>query len=301
MSETDMKVFDFEFDAGLDELAASQQDEDMSELFLDNEEGRTEFLPPDAENIPVIENAVKQDSTEYAKRPAEERTRELFSQMKAQKSILMGIVDFARTPCTTDQLEQRGDQLREARFSVYTTSNICAMMEIAGALERVTEDGQPYATVEIEPNIVTIDGEEYYEPSTPPAIHWRSTAAGLAMLDDDCSERIDALFEDEAEFLPIYKRVLTMAAADEGTTMDDLSAAVDENPLIAKPRRYYVQHFTEFLENRNAVAWQGSVWKTTDTGTAALEKLADVADDYTAPVRTEDMARSAAESDGINW
>ena len=42
--------------------------------FLPNEEGRTEFLAPDPDRVPVITNAVDRDSSSYAERPAEDRT-----------------------------------------------------------------------------------------------------------------------------------------------------------------------------------------------------------------------------------
>lgn len=291
-------VFNFAFDPELDEFSGGE-DASQDGLFLPNEEGRTEFLPPDPEKVPVIESAVKQDTPEYAARPAEERTRELFSQMKSQRNILRGILDAARTPCSTAGVEQAVEPLREKKFSIYSTANICAMLETAGALERVHEDGTAYA-YDPQPEIVMVDGEEYYEPAVAPVVCWQATEAGLAVVDEDDSlERVRLLFEKEAEFLPVYKRVLSMAAADEGVSVAQLSAAVDENPLIADPRRFYVQHFTEMLENREAVEWSGSAWVITATGRAALDELADVEDTYVAP--ETDHPTVATETDGICW
>ncbi len=301
---TDLGVFDFSFDLNLDELSSEDKGsfdvgEDGDGLFLPNEEGRTEFLPPDPSTIPVIENTVKQDAPEYARRPAKDRTRELFSQMKSQRSILRGILDQARTPCSTAHMDEVADSLREKKFSIYSTANICSMLEAAGALDRVHEDGSPYA-YDPQPNIVMVDGEEYYEPAKAPAVCWLTTPAGLAVIDEDDSlDRVRLLFKKEAEFLPIYKRVLTMAADEGGTTMARLSDAVDENPLIAEPRQFYVQHFTELLENRDAVAWSGSAWEITPTGRAALDELADVVDDFVAPEAGRPAV--ATETDGICW
>lgn len=291
-------VFNFAFDPELDELSFEGEASDDG-LFLPNDAGRTEFLPPDPDSIPVIENAVKQDSVEYAKRPAAERTRELFSQMKSQKAILRGMMEAARKPCSTADMDAAVADLRDKKFSIYSTANICAMFEAAGAFERVFEDGSAY-DYEPKPNIVMVDGEEYYEPADAPVICWLATPEGLEVASVDGSlDDIRALFEKESDLLPVYKRVLTLAAADGGATMAYLSAEVDEHPLIADPRRFYVQHFTELLEAREAVAWSGSVWETTEVGRAALAELADVEDTYVAP--ESDSPAVAAETDGICW
>lgn len=291
-------VFNFAFDPELDESFVTDAPS-QDGLFLPNEEGRTEFLAPDPERMPVIENAVKQDSPEYAQRPADERTRELFGQMKSQRAILRGMLDAARTPRSTADIEAAVEPLREKKFSIYSTANICVMMETAGALERVHEDGSPYC-YDPKPDVVMVDGVEYYEPAVAPVVCWRATEAGLAVADaDDSLERVRLLFEKESDLLPVYKRVMSMAAAEEGVSVAQLSAAVDGNPLIAEPRRFYVQHFTEMLENREAIEWSGSAWVITSAGRAALEELADVEDTYVAPETDNPVV--ATETDGVCW
>lgn len=291
-------VFNFAFDPELDELSLEGEATDDG-LFLPNDAGRTEFLPPDPDSIPVIENAIKQDSVEYAKRPAVERTRELFSQLKSQKAILRGMIEAASDPCSTSGMDEAVAGLRDKKFSIYSTANICAMLEAAGAFERVNEDGSAYDYVP-KPNIVMVDGEEYYEPAEAPVVCWKATPAGLEVASVDGSlDDIRALFEKEGDLLPVYKRVLSLVAADGGVTMARLSAEVDGHPLIADPRRFYVQRFTELLEAREAVAWNGEVWEATEVGRAALTELADVEDTYVAP--ENDSPVVAAETDGICW
>lgn len=299
----ELDAFQFAFDPSLDPMGGgmSEEEGDTPGPFTANVEGRSEFLPPDPDRIPKIDHAVKQDTEEYASRPAIERTRQLFEQLKSQRSILVGMIEAARTPASTDEIEQAVEDLRERRFTMYSTANLCSMLETAGAFERVTKDGVAYGEVTVEPDIVVEDGEEYWVPSRPPMVCWIATDAAFEACDAaGFQDKLEALFDEEAELLPIYKRVLSMAAASGGTTMAQLSAAIDSNPLIAEPRTFFVQHFIEGLERCAAVEWSGSAWDATAFGKAALVDLADVEDDF----ESDEMAKTgqvAAESDGIRW
>ncbi len=303
---TSLGGFDFSFDLSMDPtgnaMAMPQSEPDQSELFLTNTEGRTEFLAPDPDKVPVIENAVKQDSAEYAKRPAIERTRELFSQMRPQRTVLLGIINAAHEPLSMDDVHKVTENLQQKKFSVYTPSNLCTMLEIAGAINRVTADGEPYALHASKPDIVIEDGEEYYVPTTPEKVHWLATEAGAnAAVEDNPDERLQELFESETDLLPIYKRVLTTAKATDGVEMDELSVQVDGNPLISTPRRFYVQHFVEALERCDALVWNAQAWTITDMGERALELLSDVIDDYEPPADAVPLRAMPTETDGINW
>lgn len=298
-------AFDFTFDAGLDfmdEAFGANESPDQSGLFLPNTEGRTEFLPPDPDRVPVVENMVQQDAPEYAQRPAEERTRELLGQMRPHRAILLGILDAARTPFPMDKVAEFIEEAHEQKFSVYTPSNLCTMLEVAGALKRVGADGSPYEVGEVRPDIAVIEGEEYWVPTYPPKVYWLATDAGLQMVDeDDPAKRIARLFERESDLLVLHKRILTLSSAGEGVSVVDLSVAVDDDPLISEPRRFYVQHFVEELERCGALTWSGSAWKTTEVGFRALEELADVVDDYQVPEGNADRASVPTETTGISW
>ncbi len=312
----DLDGFKFEFDPEYDIFgdAIGGDDEglytDMDSVpgadpgvFLPNTEGRTEFLPPDADRVPTIDHALKQNTPEYAARPAIDRTRELFAYMYPHRMTLYGVLEAAKEPIKNSDMEERIEQIREHKFSVYAPTNLCTMLETAGALQSVTEDGEPYVRTNPQPDIVVEDGEEYYVPTTPAPIYWQATEAGTQVLEErDPAKNLKKQLDADAEFLGIYKRVMRMAATDEGTTMGALSAAVDKDPLISKPqRRFFVQHFVEALERCEAIAWNGKTWKLTELGMKTYqEDLTDTPEtDYEPDISKK--AEVSTETQGIRW
>ena len=304
MADFDLKNFSFSLEDGTfnfgEEPTTMDEVGNDPGIFLPNTEGRTEFLPPDPDRVPQMP-AVDQATPEYAARPAEERIRELFNNMNPHRRVLYGVLRALREPVGNDQVGSVIDALRAHKFSVYSTSNICTMLETAGAVRRVLEDGTPYEDFKPEPKIVVEDGVEYWQAVPAPMPYWQITEAGQAQLDSyHPIEKLEATFAEEAEYLTLYKRVLTLCAADEGVSMKQMSAAVDSDPLVAtEPRNYFVQHFVEALERGEAVAWNGKAWKITEMGRQALaENLADVVDSYVVPTGAQP---AQTESDGVNW
>ena len=304
MSAPDLSAFNFSFDPTLDTWAVQERDDelDSSEIFLPNVEGTSEFLPPDPDKIPVIEASVNQYDPAYAARPAEERTRELFGQMRPHRLALMGILETAAEPTSTAAVRAALEKSGRVKFSVYSPSNFCTMLEVAGALDRVNAEGEPYGDVRPEPAIVEIDDVQYYEPGVAPTVYWKTTPAGAAILaEDDPAERIERLFDREPEYLPVYKRILAMASEPAGTSMALMSVAVDTDPNVSEDRRFYVQHFVESLERAGAFAWEDGAWHTTEAGAAALAgALADIVDDYEIPA-LEDVVELPTTTNGVNW
>ena len=265
---------------------------------------RNQYEPLDPEKMPQID-AVKQDTPEYAARPAEERTHELLAYMRPHRASLLGMLRAAVEPVSNTQMTDVAEALRKRKFSVYSAANLCTMLETAGALERVTANGTPYAQMKPEPDIVVVDGEEYYQPVPAPEVHWVATDAGQGLLDeDDPIGRLEVQFERDEGLLPIYKQVLHIAR--DGASMATFSAKVDANPDIANPRRFFVQHFVESLERCDAMAWDGEQWVITDIGEQVLETM--LADVEAAP-EFEPSERSAptdgavvpTETQGVNW
>lgn len=305
MADFDLKDFSFSmedgtFNFGGEEPTSMDEVGNDPGIFLPNKEGRTEFLPPDPERVPKVP-AVDQAASEYAARPAKERIIELFNNMNPHRRVLYGVLRALHDPVSNDEVGDVVDALRAHKFSVYSPSNVCTMLETAGAVRRVLEDGAPYDQFEPQPEIVVEDGVEYWQAVPSPMPYWQITEEGQAHLDAyHPIEKIQATFASEPEYLVLYKRVLAMCGTDEGVTMKQLSAAVDNDPLVAtEPRSFFVQHFVEGLERGEAVAWNGKAWKITEIGCQALaEELADVVDDYEMPA---DAQPAQTESDGVNW
>ena len=210
-------------------------------------------------------------------RPAEERTADLLASMAPRRKVLLSILAHCFEPRPVAQVNALVDELQQNNFSVYSAANLCALLEKAGALERVTADGQPADDVESEPRVVVVDGVEYLEAGDPVEVCWLATDAGRAAVEADKPlERLRDLLDRDAAYLPIYKRILVLCAAEGGAKTPDINAAVDNDPLVQKPR-FYAPHFVDKLEKCDALAWQ-KAWVVTEVGRAGLEMLADVVD-----------------------
>ena len=210
-------------------------------------------------------------------RPAEERTADLLASMAPRRNVLLSILAHCFEPRPVAQVNALVDELQQNNFSVYSAANLCALLEKAGALERVTADGQPADDVESEPRVVVVDGVEYLEAGDPVEVCWLATDAGRAAVEADKPlERLRDLLDHDAAYLPIYKRILALCAAEGGAKTPDINAAVDNDLLVQKPR-FYAPHFVDKLEKCDALAWQ-KAWVVTEVGRAGLEMLADVVD-----------------------
>lgn len=304
MADFDLKNFSFNVDEGAFNFGGPESmDEGDADpgIFLPNTEGRTEFLPPDAERVPKIPGVVDNESADYAERPAAERTAELFNNMNPHRRVLYGVLRAMNEPLSDAQADEAIEALRAHKFSVYSPADICTMLATAGAVTRVLADGTPYEEFEPEPKIVVIDGVEYWEAQPAPEHFWLISDAGRAQLASyDPAEKLTEQLAREPEYAKLYKRILVLGSEEGGKTMKQFSAAVDNDPLVAtEPRSFFVQHFVEALERCEAVAWFGSTWKTTDVGRAALAgELSDVVDDY---VPDESAQPAETETDGVNW
>ena len=96
-------------------------------------------------------------------RPASERIADLFSAMAPRRRTLLGMIAFCSAPQTTDALDAEVDRLQADNFSVYSPASLANLLERAGALARVTADGEPYPEGDPEPVLVEVDGVSYYE------------------------------------------------------------------------------------------------------------------------------------------
>ena len=267
MSDSTFDLFDSELDE-FDPLEDTGADED------EEAEGGDYTAISSATDTP---GADEQPAEPVDTRTPEERIEDLFKSMAPRRKVLLGILAFVETPQTVNDVNAHVDKLQEDNFSVYSAANLCSLLERAGAIERVTADGTPADEVEVEPKTVVVDGVEYLEAAEPVEVFWRITEAGQAKLDSDKPiDRLRALLDEDAHYAVIYKRILTLCAADGGATTPTINGKVDNDPLVQKPR-LYAPHFVDKLEKCDALEWR-KAWYTTEVGKQGLEMLADVVD-----------------------
>lgn len=205
------------------------------------------------------------------------RTEALLARMRADRRALLAMLRACEKPCDAEALA-RAAQGAQAGVSVYSPETLRRLLEQAGAVECVDRDGNPYSAAEAAPRTVVVDGVECLEPGEPPVPYWVATEAGhMAAEADKPLSRLEALFEEKADYLPIFKRVLAMCAQGQPVRTKEINAAVDADPLVQSPR-YFASYFTERLEECDALVWEGG-WKTTDEGLEGLAMLADVVDE----------------------
>ena len=158
---------------------------------------------------------------------------------------------------------------------VYTAANYAELLEEAGAIIKVDENGTPFAdSPEQVPDIVTVDGADFLKPASWREVYWLTTEPARARLaQNDPETRFRELMERDAQYKTIYVRILQAADCQEGATTPQLNELVDWDPLLKSPR-LYTAHFTELLERCEALCWEG-VWKTTDIGRTLLAERGD--------------------------
>lgn len=220
------------------------------------------------------------DSPGACESDACDRTAKLMGRMNRQRHVLRAVLERCRTPRRLDDVKSAVDPVRERYRSIHTTESLMLLLEEAGALARVDADGGPYCP-DGQPAcsvVAIVDGVEYLEPAAAPVVRWCTTQAGLdALRDGGGRTPLVELFEREAAYLPVYKRVLELCARDGGASMPELAQAVDADPLMQNPR-FYAAHFLNGLEACDAVVWAPN-WCVTETGLEALGMLADVRDE----------------------
>ncbi len=218
-----------------------------------------ESLVERVENVPAFEPQAEDV-------PASERIEQLFSKLNARRRVLTGIMRFVKTPQSAADLDKKVEELQKKDFSVYSGANYGKQLEGAGAIEKTDENGVPFRDApEQAPNIVEVDGIDFYEPAPWRTVYWKLTEAGQAYLDkDDPAARLARLFETDTQYTDIFLRILDACAVKGGAVTKDLNAMVDNDPLVQNPR-LYTAHFTELLERCEAIRWEGT-WVITDVG-----------------------------------
>ncbi len=212
--------------------------------------------------------------------PVQERIALLFDHMRPFRKTLKNILAATVSPIPNAELVDKIASWQMDNRSVYSSSNLCMMLVRAGALRRLTSDGQDYESVEknAEPERVVIDGVEYLKPATMPVLYWAASPEGVAVVNADApSDRLRRLFEDESVYRKIYRIVLEEAMKEYGATQKVLGKLINGDPLVQKPRMYAMR-FVDRLDEAGAVEWRNGAWHATATGLGGLSILVELSD-----------------------
>ena len=127
-------TFDLSFDSELDEF------DPLEDTGADDDEndGGDYTAISSATDVPAQQLEAESDN-----RTPAERIDDLFKSMAPRRKVLLGILSFVQEPQTAEAVNAHVDELQQDNFSVYTAANLCNLLERAGAIERITADGQP--------------------------------------------------------------------------------------------------------------------------------------------------------------
>lgn len=286
MSDIDVFTVDDDFDP-------------LADLDLDPEELEVDYdyqVPiPDADKSVVPPKPVLS---------AQERIEKLLVGMPAQQFRALRAVELCEQPQTMEAVAAQLDAEYPHQVSVFSSAQIVALLERAGALEKLVDEG---AASDAAAGADEASGEslgESAEPASspgesstdssakpanssgalsdaasveyltvtpvPPALY-QATEAGLRAVADHINVRvIEDMLTEEPWYLPIYERILSMCATESGEHTKTLDAAVDGDELCAEPRRF-CGYFRGKLEESGALVWNGTAWKTTELGKQAMD------------------------------
>lgn len=205
--------------------------------------------------------------------PAEERIARLFESLATRRRVLLDILRYLDAPKRSDALDRKVEELQEYDHAVYSGYDYSLLLEEAGAIRKVSEDGSDFdEEAEQLPDIVEIDGVRFYKPTDGKQVFWFITEEGQAYLDsDDPFERLTDLMAKDVKYHGIYRDVLEACQREGGSTIGQLNDIVEANPLSKNPRRH-CSYFAKSLEDCGALRWAGS-WQTTDIGQKCLDTL----------------------------
>ena len=242
---------------------------------------------------------------------AAERLAKLVDTMPGQTKMLVRILDFCRDRRATDEVLNAVAAWQKLNFSVYEPAVLCSLLENAGGLDHVNEDGTPYVQPEegdasamtsddAQDEVVEKKGDQAgaapageaglvgeleggevpeedfddscAEPEPQRPSFWVTTQAGLDLVaEHDPRAHVAQMLEDEAYYMPVYRELLEKLA-DGSMTKKEIDAIVRANPASESPRRLG-GYFVDRLERIEAIEWTGA-WSITEIGRELLDNEA---------------------------
>ena len=160
--------------------------------------------------------------------------------------------------------EAQAAEAAEAEEAEAPTEEAPAEGEQETADEEQQLPHRPLDYLEVDP------GQEYLEVELARPCTFLATQAGVdAVQARTGMEHMQQLLDEEPQYLPVYKRILTMCNTAGGRLVQEINAVIDPDPLCAEPRRFST-YFLRKLEVVGAVKFQDA-WCTTDYGKRALD------------------------------
>lgn len=208
-----------------------------------------------------------------------QKMRDLLDSSNDQRSTLLSILDYCRELKPVYRVNERIDALRKTNPTVFSAANLSSLLERAGGLARVMENGRPYSEAGCnEGKVVEVDGVRYMEPTAAPQVYWLTTEAGLQTIDEDNPyQRLVDTLENDARAADLYLRVLLMSSREQGASAKDLSDVVDMDPLAQEPRTT-APKYSVALKKCGAIRFEGA-WHITELGRRALHEIFGIEDD----------------------
>jgi len=265
---------------------------------LDNEEdlGHDPDLVPKS---PTPKERAEQEAraAALAQKPAAERIEKLFHDMPNRRLVIVALLAYLQEPRTPQEIQAKVDELEEHNRSIYNSASYCTMLQDAGAVTKVNAEGVPFSEGgKKEPETVVIDGVEYYRPTEPPQLFWKTTPDGDAVVAaNDPYGRLVQLLDERERLLPIYERILQFCDVVGGKTSKEIAEVVDHDPIVMEKPRLYAPYFTNLLESCEAICWNGSGWQTTEVGRRGLDHIEELAH-AAASAAAEDPAATVAQT-----
>ena len=284
----------------MSEFEAFEVDEDFDPFAVESLDDLEEEEPDNEYSVPVIPDADKSIIPEHVELPAEERIRNLLKGMPAQHfRVLAAVKACAGKEKTLDEIIEEVDAEFSNVNSVFSTGRIVQLLERAGAIERIDpeddeeeieepeeqteevlednevngefEEGEEYASPYSDDIYPIVDpGVEYVEVQRAKPSRFIATEAGIQAYEASIDiKNVQEFLSKEPQYLPIYKRILTMCNVEGGRLVQEINAVIDPDPICAEPRRF-ATYFLRNLEDEGAVRFDDT-WKITDYGKKALD------------------------------
>lgn len=216
-------------------------------------------------------------------RPAIVRIGELLDRLGSQRKTCLGIIALCGEPRTFDEVRAEVERLQAGNASVFDAGRLCSLLERAGALERVTQDGTPREADAPAQIVEDGEGAAHYRAADEEPLYWLATQDGrMSVPAVDPEDEVAILIQEAADYLPIYQGILHQASAEGGVKAKTLIKAFDEEPIMQNPRRSCTI-FVDHLREVDALEWRGA-WFTTEFGVQALQQIDAVLDNSKQPI-----------------